>query len=272
MIRMAAALTRLQCAAAGLLLSIAWSTSATTPVGVHLAGDSTMSVKLEEKRPETGWGEAFAGLFKAGALLVHNHARNGRSTRTFIEEGRWQDLLDALVPGELVLIQFGHNDQSVDKPDRYTPPQDYQRNLERFVVDVRLRGGRPVLLTPLVRRRFDEVGVLLESHGEYPALVRDVAVAHAVPLLDLTQATDALLRGLGPERSKALFLWLTPGEHPNYPDGVEDNTHFSPEGARRVAALVADALVEHEAALAALRDRNDCARNADELTTACQRD
>jgi lysophospholipase L1-like esterase len=242
---------------ASLVLVLASPAWATLPLGVHLAGDSTMGIKLDEKRPETGWGEVFAEQFVAGALVVQNHARNGRSTRSFIEEGRWQALIDAVVPGELVLIQFGHNDQSVDKPDRYTPPAEYRRNLERFVAEVRARGGRPMLLTPVVRRHFDDAGAPLDSHGEYPGLVRAAAAAQGAPLLDLMHATEALLHELGPDKSKPLFLWLAPGEHPNYPHGIEDNTHFSPEGARRVAALVADALAEHDPLLAALRRHDD---------------
>ena len=109
-------------------------------VTIHLAGDSTMAEKLPEKRPETGWGEHLAAQFQPGTVAVDNRAKNGRSTRTFIGEGRWQALLDATRPGDVVLIQFGHNDQSVEKRDRYTPPADYVRNLERFVSDVRGNG------------------------------------------------------------------------------------------------------------------------------------
>lgn len=223
----------------GLLL--AGATSAATPT-LHLAGDSTMGPKLEEKRPETGWGERLEEVLAPGAARIVNHARNGRSTRRFVEEGRWQALLESLSPGDLVLIQFGHNDQSRDKPDRYTPPDDFKAYLARFSAEVRARQARPVLLTPVVRRRFDAEGAFYDSHGEYPDLVRAVAAEHDVPLLDLTRTTEILLRAHGEADSRHLFLWLAPGEHPNYPDGIEDNTHFSPEGALAVARLVAEAL------------------------------
>lgn len=215
---------------------------ASGPVTIHLAGDSTMAEKLPEKRPETGWGEFLAAQFKPGTVLVDNRAKNGRSTRTFIEEGRWQELLDATRPGDVVLVQFGHNDQSVEKKDRYTPPADYARNLARFVADVRARQATPVLLTPVARRRFDEAGHVLDSHGEYPDLVRALAAGEQVALIDMERRSAAVLQEAGMESSKRLFLWVGVGENPNYPNGVEDNTHFSPAGAERMAEEFAFAL------------------------------
>jgi len=223
---------------------------AATPVTIHLAGDSTLAIKRAEKRPETGWGELLAEQFKPGAVAVDNRAMNGRSTRTFIEEGRWSALIEATKPGDVVLIQFGHNDQSVEKPDRYTPPADYARNLERFVADVRAKGATPVLLTPVARRRFDDEGRVVASHGEYPDLVRALAAREHVAFIDMERRSAAALQEAGVEGSKALFLWLAPGENANYPKGVQDNTHFSPKGAARMAREFAAALRESDLALA----------------------
>lgn len=211
------------------------------PVTLFLAGDSTLAEKLASKRPETGWGEFLGVQFLPGRVVVDNRARNGRSTRTFIEEGRWQALLDYIRPGDYVFIQFGHNDQSVQKKDRYTPPADYRRNLERFVADVRARKATPILLTPVARRKFEDER-LLPSHGEYPQIVRAVAKERNVALIDLLARSEVILRAAGDEGSKSMFLWLRPGEHPNYPQGLEDDTHFSPSGARRMAEAVADEL------------------------------
>ena len=230
--------------AAVLSLALIAPAHAAPPITIHLAGDSTMSIKRAEKRPETGWGEYLAGQFPHGSVIVDNRAMNGRSTRTFIGEGRWNALIDATKPGDVVLIQFGHNDQSVEKPDRYTPPVDYVRNLERFVADVRARRATPVLLTPVARRRFDEDGRVLASHGEYPDLVRTLAAREHVALIDMERRSSAALQEAGVEGSKSLFLWLAPGEHPNYPQGVQDNTHFSPKGAQRMAREFAEALRE----------------------------
>jgi lysophospholipase L1-like esterase len=222
-----------------LLLAPAWGEQ---PITIHLAGDSTMAAKAENKRPETGWGERLAQHFDATTVRVLNHAMNGRSTRTFISEGRWARLVDSLRAGDYVFIQFGHNDESKEKTDRYTPPADYRVNLTRFIADVRARRAFPVLLTPIARRRFDATGAVVDSHGEYPDLVRAVAAETRTPLIDLHRATLALLARLGPDSSRSRFLQLRPGENPNYPDGVSDNTHLSPRGAEEVAGLAVEGI------------------------------
>ena len=213
-------------------------------VTIYLAGDSTMAQKLSEKRPETGWGEALGQFFRENAVRIDNRAKNGRSTRTFISEGLWQGIIDSLHQGDFVFIQFGHNDESKEKTDRYTPPADYRANLIRFISEVRARKATPVLLTPVMRRRFDEHGTFFDTHGEYPDIVRAVARAYRVPLLDMHRKSEVVLKQYGAEPSRKLFLQLKPGENPNYPNGIEDNTHFSPEGARVMAGLVVDAIRE----------------------------
>ena len=218
---------------------------ASEPTRIFLAGDSTMAEKLPEKRPETGWGEMLQDWFVADEVLVVNHAKNGRSTRTFIEQGRWESLLGELRPGDYVFIQFGHNDQSKSKPERYTSPDDFRANLLRFTSDVSEQDAIPVLLTPVVRRRFDDSGVFYDSHGAYPDLVREAAKQSGTALIDLNSRSTAFLEAYGEERSKNLFLWLEPGESANYPDGLEDNTHFSPGGARAMASLVMQGIMEN---------------------------
>src|SRR5207302_8667082 len=118
-----------------------------SPITIYLAGDSTMAQKLPEKRPETGWGEMLGRFFQDGTVIIDNRAQNGRSTRTFISEGRWQAIVGAIQPGDYVLIQFGHNDESKEKVDRYTPPVDFRNNLIKFVSDVRAREATPVIRT-----------------------------------------------------------------------------------------------------------------------------
>jgi lysophospholipase L1-like esterase len=210
-------------------------------VTVYLAGDSTMAHKLAEKRPETGWGEMLPP-FLAPTVRVSNQAMNGRSTRTFIAEGRWQAIIDSAHAGDFVFIQFGHNDEAVDKPDRYTPPADYRANLVRMVADVRARGASPILFTPVRRRKFDDAGQLVDTHGEYPDIVRAVAAEQGVPLVDMHKSTAELLSRFGRDSSALLFLQVEPGETPNYPAGVHDNTHFRPRGATEVARLAAAGL------------------------------
>ncbi|MDI1241003.1 MAG: rhamnogalacturonan acetylesterase [bacterium] len=214
------------------------------PVTIYLAGDSTMAAKLPEKRPETGWGEKLEVHFKPLTVKVDNRAANGRSTKTFISEGKWQAIIDDLAKGDYVFIQFGHNDSSKDKGERYTPPEDYRKNLARFVDEVRSKGGNPVLLTPVMRRRFDKEGKFHDTHGEYPDIVRTVAKESKVPLIDMHRSSEALVVHNGVEGSRKLFLQLKAGESANYPNGIEDNTHFSPLGAEVMSELVVKAIRE----------------------------
>ena len=123
------------------------------PVAIFLAGDSTMAPKQADKRPETGWGEKLEAHFKDGTVKVENRAMNGRSTTSFIAEGRWQAIVDALQKGDYAFIQFGHNDQKKDKPGVYASPEDYKANLARFIAEARAKGATPVLMTSVSRRR-----------------------------------------------------------------------------------------------------------------------
>ncbi|OKK08544.1 rhamnogalacturonan acetylesterase [Streptomyces sp. CB03234] len=211
---------------------------------VWIAGDSTAAQKYADAAPETGWGMALP-FFLASRLAVANHAMNGRSSKSFVDEGRLDALLGGVRPGDLLLVQFGHNDQKASDPARYTEPwTTYQEHLLRYVAGARERGALPVLLTSVERRRFDAGGSAVPTHGEYPAAMRALAEEEGVPLVDVQAASLAEWQRLGPEPSKAYFNWLAPGESPNYPDGEQDNTHFRPRGAIEVARLVAGGLRE----------------------------
>jgi lysophospholipase L1-like esterase len=222
---------------------------------VHLIGDSTAAEKAPTERPETGWGTPFAERLD-DRVTVANHARNGRSTRTFLEEGRWDPVVSGLAAGDYVLIQFGHNDE-VPSKEQYTTESAFVANLEKFVGETRDHGATPVLLTPIARRRFDEEGVPIDTHRDYADLTRTVAAEHDVALVDADERSRSLLRELGPEDSKRLYNHLAPGEHPNYPDGVADDTHFSECGARRMADLVLDGVEALGLDLAAHVDSGD---------------
>ena len=206
-------------------------------IKIFIAGDSTAANKEVRAYPETGWGMPFAYLFDS-LVIVDNRAKNGRSTRTFISEGLWQKLIDDVREGDYVLIQFGHNDEVPTKVGRYTTPKAYEANLGRFIVETRNKKANPVLLTPVSRRQFDSSGHIKETHAEYSPIVRSVAKQYNVPLIDMDEKSKALLQKFGPENSKLLFLQLEPGEHPNYPAGKNDNTHFNELGARKMAQLV----------------------------------
>lgn len=203
---------------------------------IWMIGDSTMAIKDARKSPERGWGMAFANMF-AEHVVVQNKARNGRSTKSCINEGIWKEVHDGLQPGDYVFIQFGHNDEKVNKPNVGTTIDEFKANLSFFVRETRAKHAEPILLTPIARRAFEE-GKLVDTHGAYPDAVRRVADSLQVPLIDLTVQTSNFLTAWGEEESKRLFLHLPKG-HPNYPDGVVDNTHLNEYGAETIARLTA---------------------------------
>jgi lysophospholipase L1-like esterase len=220
-------------------------------IRIFLAGDSTMSIKEISAYPETGWGMPFEAFWDASVKVV-NRAKNGRSTKTFISEGLWQSILDDMQAGDYVFIQFGHNDESIEKQERYTSPDSFALHLQRFVSEVRVKKGNPVLLTPVARRKFNQAGEVQQTHPTHSPVVKKIAVQEKVPFIDLDALSMNLYQDLGTEQSKMLFLQLAPGEHPNYPNGIADNTHFNEVGARLIAQIV---LKELRGLLPELQDR-----------------
>lgn len=208
-------------------------------ISVYLIGDSTVAEYPLSRSPLTGWGMPFSTFFDS-TIVVKNHAKGGRSTRTFLSENRWQPILDNLTANDYVFIQFGHNDEAKEEKykDRYTTPEDYKKNLIRFVSDTRSKNAIPVLLTPVTRMKFDANGIAQETHAEYAAIVKAVAETEKVIFIDLNAESLKLLQNFGPDKSKLLFNQLEAGENPHYPDGIKDNTHFSELGARKVAEIV----------------------------------
>jgi lysophospholipase L1-like esterase len=211
-------------------------------VTIYLAGDSTMQTYRENETPMRGWGQYLEKFFDEDVRVV-NKAIGGRSTRTFLEEERWQEIVDELQKGDWVLIQFGHNDQSKN-PKRHTPPEDYRKNLIRFVKEARAKKARPVLLTSITMRLFDEEGKVKNGLGVYPEITRQVAEQMNVPLIDLNQKTSQYVESLGDKASREAYMWLKAGEHPKYSDGLQDNTHLRELGATKVAALAAEGIRE----------------------------
>lgn len=221
------------------------------PPAIYLVGDSTMADKGDpENNPEHGWGQVLPEIFN-DQIVVYNHAVNGRSSRSFIGEGKWEKVMEEVNPGDYVFIQFGHNDKKEYAPSRYSNPWSaYRTNLEKMVKETKERGAHPVLLSSIVRRDFNEEGTLVDTHGPYPFVTLYVAQTADVPFIDLQQETEDLLISMGPEKSAELFLILEAGEHPMYPDGKLDNTHLNEFGARQVAAMVGDNIRRLELPLA----------------------
>lgn len=216
---------------------------------LYMAGDSTMADKPTDL-PERGWGMMLPVFFKDPAM-VHNHAVNGRSTRSFIDEGRWQKIVDALQPGDFVIIQFGHNDEKIENPKVGTDVATvFPANLKRFIADVRAKQALPILATPVARRKFDATGKLQPTHGKYPDAIRAVAAEEKVPLLEMEKATSAWLQAAGDEPSKRFFMWVEPDLYPRLLKGSKDDTHYVELGAMHAAKLAVEQIKEQKLPLA----------------------
>lgn len=223
------------------IISVGWVIHG--EVRIFLIGDSTMADKPLVDNPERGWGQVFP-LFFNERVKIFNHAKNGRSTKSFISENRWQAVYDQLKAGDYVFIQFGHNDAKKEDTNRYAPPRpDYRDNIVRFVRESRAKKAIPILLTPVTRRDFKD-GKYAGTHGEYPDIMKEVAKEENVPLIDIFEKSKNLLIKLGDEKSKELYL---AGVKPNdfrLWNGKRDNTHFTRYGAIQIASLVAKGIKE----------------------------
>lgn len=213
------------------------------PIHIFMIGDSTMANKKPEAEPERGWGQVLQHFF-TDDIKVSNHAQNGRSSKSFINEGRWKAVLDSLKPGDYVIVQFGHNDQKADTARHTDPYITYKANLEKYIKETRSKGANPILCTSIIRRKFDENGVLTDTHGDYPLVTRLVAQEMNVPLIDLQKETEKLVAEFGPDDSKKLYLYAQPGEYPNRPGGIKDDTHLCIFGANKVAELAVNKMSE----------------------------
>jgi pectinesterase len=213
----------------------------TKPV-IFVVGDSTSSAYQHSERPRAGWGQALPLLLGPQAD-VFDYAWSGASSKSFADAGLLDEVVALLQPGDYLLISFGHNDEKVEDPARGTDPQTtFKEYLQKYIDGAADRGTKAVLVTPVERRRFSALGVAQDSHGAYPQAVRELAAATGTPLVDLTASSKDLWQKLGAEGTKSHFLYASPGQYPQYPQGVTDNTHFQAEGALAVARLVASEL------------------------------
>lgn len=231
------------------LLFVATSCIAQQPT-IYMIGDSTMANKSNpETNPEHGWGQVLPNYFST-KISIENRAVNGRSSRSFILEGRWDSILKTIKKGDYVFIQFGHNDQKEKSPDRYTNPHvTYRHNLIKYIEETRAKGATPVLFSSIVRRNFNEHGVLIDTHGDYPLEARLVALEYHVPFIDLQYLTEKLEETYGVEGSKKLHLHFEAGEEPFYKDGKHDDTHLSNLGANEIAKLAVAELKKNVSSL-----------------------
>lgn len=244
-------------------------------VTVFMIGDSTMANKpLSKENQERGWGQMLP-IYLQGKIKVDNHAVNGRSSKSFIDEGRWDKVMELLQPGDYVIIQFGHNDEKIKSPDRYTiPGSTFDDNLRRFVNDTKSKGATPILMNSIARRNFPPVAgvdiasesddkqedwkvpardvegvILVDTHGAYLDSPRNVASETGVTFIDMNRLTRKLVQELGPTLSKELFMWIPANTYEFCPKGKIDNTHLNVLGGIVVSRLAANALAENVPAL-----------------------
>lgn len=221
------------------------------PVQLHLVGDSTMSDKPNLAYPERGWGQLLPQFFTP-QLTVVNHAANGRSTRRFLNEGRWQLLLSELRPGDYVLIQFGHNDSKQSDPARYAAADsDYQSYLQQFIAEVRERGATPMLASSVCRRNFADDGSLTRDLAAYADAAAKVATDAKVSFFDLQQLSCDLWQQLGKDAAQPYFIQVPADLYAKFPDGTVDNTHLSVQGASKMAQFFVRDLKAQQHPLAA---------------------
>lgn len=239
---------------------------------VFMIGDSTMANKsLTGGNPERGWGHMLPGFFSED-ILIDNHAVNGRSSKSFIDEGRWEKVISKVKKGDYVFIQFGHNDEKADSTRHTDPGTTFDANLRRFVNETRAKGGIPVLFNSIVRRNFIrpqdkdinkdarkvpgeealpvEGNTLFDTHGAYLDSPRKVAKELGVAFVDMNKITHNLVEKLGPVESKKLYMWVPVNTVPALPKGREDNTHLNVYGARLIAGLTVDAIAKEVPQLA----------------------
>jgi lysophospholipase L1-like esterase len=211
-------------------------------ISIWIAGDSTASPKRIEKRPEYGWGE-YLSAYLGDGYQVFNHAENGRSTKSFIAEGRLDVIEKEIQSGDILLIQFGHNDQKMTDLSRYADAQsDYPRHLKKYIDVARRKGAMPILLTPVTRCDFKDGILNINTHQDYPNAMKDLAKREHVKCIDLFAITQQTLSPLGPDHAVSYFLHLNPGDSLNYPSGIKDLTHLNEKGARWIASIIADHL------------------------------
>lgn len=209
---------------------------------IYWAGDSTVKQNDFSTYPQTGIGQGMS-LYLKKEIRILNYAENGRSTKSFLEEGLFLPIEQRIHEGDFLFIQFGHNDEKPD-PSRHTDPYTtYQENLLYMIRTAQRHNARPVLITPLYRRLFDENGILIEhTHLDYPDAMKALAQSYSIPCIDLCEASRQLLIKTGNEASKRWFMYFDASIYKNYPDGSRDNTHLVYDGAVTMAGLIADSL------------------------------
>lgn len=225
------------------MVGVVWAATTATPQRIVIIGDSTVSEYAASKYPQAGWGQTLKHYFQTGSVTVINHAIGGRSSRSFIEGGRWDITLAALQKGDILMVQFGHNDRD-SKPERYTDTAGYKKYLTQYATQARAKGAHPIFVTPMNMNTWNGTTVrevFTEGKSDYRAAMIHAAAALKVPVLDLEKKSKLLMDTMGQAyMAKFHFLGLDAGEYSNFPDGSADGTHFQELGALENARMVTE--------------------------------
>lgn len=217
---------------------------------VFIAGDSTVQTYDPFWKPQAGWGQMIQRYFTSG-VAFNNHAIGGRSSKSFVVEGRLDTILRGIKPNDYFLIQFGHNDATISVPERYASPADFKEYLRTYVIGTRQRGATPILVTPMGRRSFNaETGKFNVSFQEYVDKMKELSAELDVDLVDLSTLSIAYYDSIGPEGTLSVFLHVAPGIYTAFPDGRADDTHFQEYGAIQIARLLSGGIKELDLPLA----------------------
>ncbi|MBR3764577.1 MAG: rhamnogalacturonan acetylesterase [Clostridia bacterium] len=206
---------------------------------IFWAGDSTVKQNSIVTFPQTGIGQAFTRYIRRESVRVENHAENGRSTRSFIDEGRMAPIYDRIKKGDFLFVQFGHNDEKSADPARYTDPDTaFQENLEKFVNVARNKGATPVFITPVTRYHLGDASEEYR-HVRWAEAIRVCGARLGVTVIDLTRLSEKLVQATGEAARTSFYMNLPAGVYPHFPNGQKDNTHLQPAGALAFAGLIA---------------------------------
>lgn len=218
------------------------------PITIYIVGGSSAQSFTPDRSPLAGWGQMMQPFFDR-EVTIDNHSMSGKSSKSFIEEGRLQPIAQSMKQGDYLLIHFGHNDAA--EGERHTEPfTTYPKYLTKYVKTAQSRQATPILVTPVSKRKFSDSGEFIPTLPDYAEAVRQLAEQLHVDVIDLNRTSAALFQQWGREWTQRLFLWLTPGEHPSYPDGKQDNSHFNEYGALVIAKLVVEEMRNRELPLA----------------------
>lgn len=207
-------------------------------IRIFICGDSTAQNYDTTKTVMRGWAQMLPDFFDEHVTVV-NKAKAGRSTKSYLAEGRWKEVVDSLQPNDYVIIQFGHNDAS-SKPERHASYPDYKRNLIKMVKEAQAKQARPILATSIVMRTFKDNGLLDDRLKGYPVITRQLADSLNIPLIDTWLKSRDLIIMMGDEPSKKMYMWIEAGIDSIRPNGSQDDTHLQAPGATAIAKMVAN--------------------------------